>query len=483
MSQTLTPTDTENEQDQARGLYARTVEQALVYLTVCLKNAVLYGIAHPKAVESVRQAYRELMSAMDGSPLLSITRIDDQLLLEGFPLRDTSSALTSLAHTMQDRDIGQVIFEQNLALEDLERFIEILVSDADVLALHGGPEAAAQRRGLQHMTIERYRLGRAVATPEGATPRKSIEVYEDALAATRNAMAAVERGKGIDVAVVRAIVGEMLRSILEDHRSLISLAAIKSHDAYLYEHSVNVCVVSMFLGYTLGLTDAQISDLGVAALLHDVGKIFVPVEIARKPGPLTEEEWLTMQAHPLIGSRILARTRDLPELTSVVCFEHHIRYDRSGYPRITPRKPLNFYSLLVSTVDCYDSLTTIRPYRSQMQPKQAVGWMIYVGRQQFEPRILNRFAALLEVPPIGTIVKLNTGEWGAVVRGSERELGQPVVRVLVDAHSENVADKGLERDLAQRDPESRDYAIRIVDRLPADSQFAETIASALPSST
>jgi HD-GYP domain-containing protein (c-di-GMP phosphodiesterase class II) len=459
---------------------ARKVEQVLTHLMVALKNCMLYGLQHGKAVESSQEAYQAIEAALAESPTLEVTRVEQELLFEGIPLQDYSSALTSLAEMMAARDVGRVTIRAGVQPREVEALVQILVSEPGMLAMNGGPEEAARRHNITNIELLRCRTA---ATPLSITreagERHGIEIYQDALAATKNAMASVEREEAIDASVVRAIVGEMLGSILSDHRALVSLTAIKSYDDYLYEHSVNLSVISMFFGYTLGLNDNQLADLGSAALLHDVGKVFVPVEIVRKPGPLTEEEWVNMHSHPVIGARILARTRGLPELCSVVTFEHHVRWDHSGYPKLVHDKPLNFYSCLVTIVDCYDSLTTARPYRTRMSPQEAVGWMVYSGRQQFEPRLLARFAALLDVPTLGTVVRLNSGEWAVVIRGSTKDPSRPVVRLLVNDRGEDISSYGWELDLGERDPATKEYVIKVAERLPTTTDATEEIAQAL----
>lgn len=461
---------------------AKKVEQVLTQLMVALKNYMLYGSQHSKAIESAREAYRAIEATLRETPVLEVTRVEQEILFEGIPLQDYSSALASLAQMMGARDIGRLTIRAGVQPREVEALVQILVSEPGMLVINGGPEEAIRRQGVTNIELLPCRtVTSPVSVTHQASEKNSIEVYQDALAVTKQAMASVERDKAVDATVVRAIVGEMLGSILSDHRALVGLTAIKSYDEYLYEHSVNLSVICMFFGYTLGLNDNQLSDLGSAALLHDVGKVFVPVEIVRKPGPLTEEEWGNMENHPVVGARILARTPGLPELCSVVAFEHHIRWDYGGYPKLVHNKPLNFYSCLATIVDCYDSLTTTRPYRTRMSPQQAAGWMVYTGHDQFEPRLLARFAALLDVPTIGTVVRLNTGEWAVVVRGSSKDAARPAVRLLVNQGGEDISSYGWEVDLGERDPASKEYVVRIVEQLPANIETTEEIAKALAS--
>ena len=474
------PAPAAEQREGAAVARAKKVEQVLTHLMVAVKNCMLYGSQHSKAIESAREAHGAIEGALAETPVLEVTRIEQEILFEGIPLQDYSSALTSLADTMAARDVGRLTIRAGVQPREVEALVQILVSEPGMLVMNGGPEQAIRRHSVANIELLPCRT---VTTPLSVTRRgsekSSIELYQDALAVTKEAMSSVERGETVDAGMVRPIVGEMLGSLLSDHRALVGLTAIKSYDEYLYEHSVNLSVICMFFGYTLGLNDNQLADLGSAALLHDVGKVFVPVEIVRKPGPLTEEEWVNMQNHPIVGARILARTPGLPELCSVVAFEHHIRWDYGGYPKLVHNKSLNFYSCLVTIVDCYDSLTTTRPYRTRMSPQEAVGWMAYSGREQFEPRLLARFAALLDVPMIGTVVRLNTGEWAAVVRGSSKDPARPIVRLLVNQAGEDVSSHGWEADLGERDPASKEHLVKIVERLPTSAEATEEIAKAL----
>jgi HD-GYP domain-containing protein (c-di-GMP phosphodiesterase class II) len=196
----------------------------------------------------------------------------------------------------------------------------------------------------------------------------------------------------------------------------------------------------------------------------------------RKPGPLTEEEWLVMHSHPVIGARVLGTSKGIPEVCAVTAFEHHIRNDRSGYPKLTRNRPLHFYTMMMSIVDTYDSLTTARPYRAPVRPEQAVGWMLYSGASQFEPRLLTRFATLLRMYPVGAVVQLDTDEWGVITSGSQRDLSRPTVRLVVDNNGQLVRGN-REVDLAARD-HTGDFSRSITGILQPCTRIAQ-IASVL----
>lgn len=447
--------------------FSARVEEALVALATAVRNGTFYGFQHSVAAASLQETADRINALLAERPELQVNVQTDQLIFDNLPLPDYVGTLVPLAEELLAREIGRVTFLPELERRDLAVLAEVLITDPRALDLQGGAKGALEAQKVARIVLEPRRSDRR----ENQQQRDAIEIYQDAVETVRRAMSAVERGETIDSAAVRAVVEEILGAVLYDSSGLVSLAAIKSYDEYLYEHSVNVCIVSMVFGCTLGLNDRQMVDLGMAGILHDIGKVFVPLDIVRKPGPLTEEEWIVMHTHPLVGAKVLATTPGVPDLAAVIAFEHHIKHDRSGYPKVARPRPLNFYSHIVTIVDCYDSLTTVRPYRAPVRPDQAAGWMLYFGSSQFEPRLLRRFASLLRLYPPGAVIKLSTGEWAAVVGGSERDPSRPVVRLMVDPGGALV--RGFKRaDLADRDTHGG-YTRAIVDCLQPVSRIAE----------
>src|SRR6185503_6543701 len=160
---------------------------------------------------------------------------------------------------------------------------------------------------------------------------------------------------------------------------------------YTFVHIINVGILSMSLGEALGFDARMTHDLGVAALLHDVGKMAVPLEVLNKAGRFTEEEYRAMQVHPVEGARILMRTRDVPELAVLVAYEHHVRYDGAGYPKVPAGWKLNLASRICQIADVYDALRTDRPYRAGMPPEKILKIMKGDAGTYFDPDLLNVF--------------------------------------------------------------------------------------------
>ena len=442
------------------------VEEALASVTTAMRNGTFYGLHHSVALAGLQEATDRLNALLADRAELQINVQTDQFIFDNLPLPDYVGTLVPLAEELTARDVGRVTLLPDIERREVAVLAEVLITDPKALELQGGAKGALEANKVTHILLEPRR-----SDQRDDEQREALQIYQDAVDTVRRAMNAVERGQAIDAMTVRTTVEEMLGSLLYDSSGLVSLAAIKSYDEYLYEHSVNVCIVSMVFGCTLGLNEKQMMDLGMAGILHDIGKVFVPLDIVRKPGPLTEEEWMVMHTHPLVGAKVLATTPGVPDLAAVVAFEHHIKFDRSGYPKAARPRSLNFYSHICTLVDCYDSLTTVRPYRAPVRPEHAAGWMLYSGYGQFEPRLLRRFASLLRLYPVGAIVKLNTGEWAAVSSGSERDPGRPVVRMLVDANGALV--RGFKRaDLGERDTHGG-HSRSVVDCLQPVSRIAD----------
>jgi HD-GYP domain-containing protein (c-di-GMP phosphodiesterase class II) len=208
-------------------------------------------------------------------------------------------------------------------------------------------------------------------------------------------------------------------------------------------------------------------------MLHDVGKVFVPSDVVKKPGKLSEQEWQQMRTHPGEGARALAGMEDLPALTSTIALEHHVYCDGSGYPALPPQHTPHLLSRLVAIVDTYDALTTERPYRTRWTPQQSIAWMLYDARGRYDRQLMARFASRARLCPLGSLVRLARGDIAVVVGGSYEHPTRPRIKIIAgsgakqDARLVDLAentDPGLEIDVMAQPVEA---LIPYVDRLAA----------------
>ncbi|HEU4566360.1 MAG TPA: HD domain-containing phosphohydrolase, partial [Gemmatimonadaceae bacterium] len=266
---------------------------------------------------------------------------------------------------------------------------------------------------------------------------------------------------------IKRVVQGIVDQILNEETSLLGLTTLREYDEYTFVHSVNVCIFSVALGRKIGLGRRQLYELGVAALLHDVGKARVPVEIIQKPGGLDDSEWHYVRAHPWLGALTLFGVRgtsDLPYRAIVVAHEHHMKTDLTGYPRVLrPREP-SIDSKIVAVADGFDAATTRRTYQSQpFSPADVLHEMRTNPRRGMDPVIVKAFVSMVGHYPVGTLVILDTFELALVHAASPlpEAISRPTVRIISDATG-NLLYPGTLVDLAAKDPATGQFARTII---------------------
>jgi len=201
------------------------------------------------------------------------------------------------------------------------------------------------------------------------------------------------------------------------------------YDEYTFAHSVNTSILAISLGTFLSFEKPQIAALGVAAMLHDIGKLRVPLEIINKPGKLTEDEWQVVKRHPINGAFLASGIPGVTKLAMVVAFEHH-QHGPSGYPHAAARSEEHLFSHIVALVDAYEALTAARVYYSvQMPPDQAIRILVEKRGKVFHPVLVKAFVNMIGIFPVGTVLKFSSGEVGLVLHQT-RDLLRPRVLLL-----------------------------------------------------
>jgi HD-GYP domain-containing protein (c-di-GMP phosphodiesterase class II) len=195
---------------------------------------------------------------------------------------------------------------------------------------------------------------------------------------------------------------------------------------------VNVAVLSVMTGISLGYNELKLRDLGVGALLHDLGKVKIDERIYNKPGSLTSEEFDTIKLHTTYGFEMLQSMKSVNILCAHVAFQHHERFDGQGYPRGMKGKEIHDFARIVSLADVYDALTADRPYRRALRPYHAVEYLNSMGGTQFDPDLTKAFVEHIAIYPVGSYVNLNTKQKAIVVSVNKPNKTRPVVRVLTD---------------------------------------------------
>ena len=221
----------------------------------------------------------------------------------------------------------------------------------------------------------------------------------------------------------------MVDLILEEEQLLLGMTTIKDYDEYTYHHSVNVSILAVALAQRLGLSKRALTELGLVALFHDIGKIEIPSEVLNKSTSFTDEEWHMVKKHPFWGARAILKMRGIDATVAraaIVAFEHHMYHDLSGYPKTRESFELDFYSKIISLVDQYDGMTSARVYsRIPMPPDRALSIMMERAGTQLDPILFKFFINMIGVFPVGTLVMLDTRELGLVYQSDTVFLDRP----------------------------------------------------------
>lgn len=232
---------------------------------------------------------------------------------------------------------------------------------------------------------------------------------------------------------------DMLDEISKVEESMVLLTDINTNDYNLYQHSLNVCLYSMVLGISYGYSREDTRVLGLGALLHDIGKTRLSPKILHKPGRLTDQEFIEMQRHTLLGFEMLKDEPNIPLLSAHCALQHHERLDGSGYPRRLQGHEIHEYAKWIAITDSFDAMTTHRVYRPAMLPHQAVEVMYAGSGTLYEQRFLALFRDRMAIYPPGISVGLSTGESGVVAKINNNVPHRPVVRVLTGPDGTDLA--------------------------------------------
>ncbi|HET9134785.1 MAG TPA: HD domain-containing phosphohydrolase [Gemmatimonadales bacterium] len=283
---------------------------------------------------------------------------------------------------------------------------------------------------------------------------RAKRTYAHGVSVARDAVSGVRMGRAPNTRRLKRAVQLLVDQVLENELSITGLTTLRDYDAYTFTHSVNVCIFSVALGRRLGLSRLQLYDLGLAALMHDIGKARIDLALLNKEGSLEETEWRRMQAHPWLGTLTLFKMRegeDLPYRAILAAHEHHMKVDLSGYPRpIRPRR-LGLFSRLVAVADGYDAATTRRSYQADpWEPAQVLKEMWFNPGRGYDPVLVKALINLLGIYPVGTAVILDSFEIAIVAGpGSDPEqLHRPLVRIVMDASGARIPPPGQLVDLS-----------------------------------
>ena len=293
---------------------------------------------------------------------------------------------------------------------------------------------------------------------EGATLRSPVplreemqaarKVYKESIQFAKDFLTDARMGSQVDMAKSENLVESIIDSVARNADAMVSLSKLRAFDEYTFTHCINVSVLAVALGKHLKLKRRALQFLGVAGLFHDVGKALIPPEILNKPGKLTDEEFAVMQGHPAKGYDFLKRQISNQDILRGVS-EHHEKYNGNGYPKGLAARDIAPLARLIAVADVYDALTSERVYKKGMLPNKALKIMYGMREQDFFPDMVEQFIKCLGIYPVGSLVKLTSGEYGVVSASNPDAPLYPTVLVAFDVKMQPKAAQGMDLGTAE----------------------------------
>jgi HD-GYP domain-containing protein (c-di-GMP phosphodiesterase class II) len=435
----------------------------LLTLYAALRSLKLYPVENATVQKALDDLYNATWALLASEGDIEIRRTGDFLFVNSTRLRlelDNYASFSHILKLLRHFEIGVLRIRDGIDRREWQVFLSVLLSLTGREAKDDLFDELVERLGaggvrtldLEHATVENE-------SPEDLQQAREIakRTYTQGVAVTKEIMAGVRLGRTQSVKRVKRAVQLIVDQVLNNETSLVGLTTIRDYDEYTFTHSVNVCIFAVALGKKLGLSKLQLYDLGMAALLHDVGKARIPLEILNKTGSLDEHEWRVMQGHPWMGALTLFGLRgydEVPYRSILVAHEHHMKADLTGYPRPVRPRQLGIYSRIVAVADGYDAATSRRTYQTvPIEPDEVLREMWTNPRRGYDPVLVKALINLIGIYPVGTCVILDTLEVGVVcaTNPDPQLLNRPLVRLALDADGGLIPPPGQVVDLGEQD--------------------------------
>ncbi len=405
--------------------------EILRLLSRARRNAALYGAAHPFIMETFSDLQQLLQEALSRRPSIKLFIHEDTFFVENTVLLEDSLQLYPLLIAFEEREINIIQLDAGVEPWELKHLIEILNLAPKEVRQLGGAGAYLAERKVQHIKlgsaagvgVEKAGLewttglrdaedsqtsDAGIQAPPGQTRNVKVDphdAYRAGLRVMDEMTYQASRNLPLSLRKARVVVNSFIDILAEDNTALPAVAILKNYDEDTYHHSVSVSILSILIGSQLNLDRKLLITLGLAGLLHDIGKVRVPRELLAKPATLTPEEEKIVRRHTMYGAHVLRDLPGLSRLAMVVAFEHHTNYDLSGYPQVTRKEMPHLLTRIVHVADVFDAATSSRrAYRRPMLQDQVLKVILDGAGTIFDP-VVAKLALLV----LGTLSREITG--------------------------------------------------------------------------
>jgi len=393
----------------------------------------MYPAGHPAIEQKLAELDDIIHRHVRAGGSLRLDVIHGQPHVDGISFRgDGDSSHAQVLRELSELGVDSIHIAAGVTRQELLALSELLWQMRDMPA--GEPiDAQLASRNIRHVSLgrlipldTRWRVAEWPDAPTGTLD----PAYEETLFLMERAFDDASAGKGVNLRTVREVVQLLVRKIAGSSAALGQILAVKLYENLTYCHSVNVAALSLLIGKQLGFDESLISALAEAALLHDIGKTRIPLEVLRKPGALDRRERKLMEAHTVFGAEILADVDGIGPLAPTVALEHHRGIDGNGYPDLGAGVPPHLLSQIVSVADIYEAMTGARSYQDPSMPEQACLILARLAGTKLNTSLVKAFVSAITFFPIGSVVRTDRDELGVVLRTNDGEPLHPVIALV-----------------------------------------------------
>jgi len=406
----------------------KRIEESFRDFLAAIQAARLYGPGHPALKKLAGKAFESITGALNDRAEFTIGIIGEEIAFEKEVLFSLSELAKTAVGYIRERGIEKVTFIRGLEPVELEKFIALLsMAKEDV---RDNPQDRLSLMGVRNINV-----GKIGAVPGKQSLNKDL--FED----ISSPLASILNREMVDGPALKTAVNNIINNLGAQYQQLLKLNTLKRYDLGTFAHLINTSILSMHFSSKIGFPKEVILEIGLSGLFHDIGKLYISRRIIQKPGQLSTSEFSQMESHTVLGSALILQYVDtLGVMPAVVSFEHHLKYDLSGYPKLTfPRKP-HIASQIISICDTYDALAERRSYKSDYPPEAIYNLMMRGKGTTYNPLLLDKFFRVIGVWPIGSIVALSDKRVAVVSEENHDDIFSPKVKVIYPEKKEALID-------------------------------------------
>jgi putative nucleotidyltransferase with HDIG domain len=419
----------------------RAADDFMRRLAAALRGAQLYAPSHPlvqRAFDSLNESLNQLLAEQ---PSIAVGIIGNEIIVGDLPLPRAAESMGEMIRRLKSLGIERIAFEQGVTPEELQT-LAMTIAHPERRPEQSAPGVEPADPLAVFASLAHIRVGRIQTEDKKEQSAADIATIRRLYSDATNLAGAVwdtAQSEGVpDQRAARALVDSLAQAVSANRTALIALTALKNYDNYTFTHMVNVSVLTMSQARALGIDGAPLRELGLAALMHDIGKVRTPTEVLNKPSKLTDDEFAIMRMHVVDGAEILRRTPEMPAIAPVIAFEHHLRLDGTGYPFGVKRGMLNIGTQLCGIADVYDAMRSQRAYQQAFPSDRILEVLKRNDGHQFDQNLVRRFTQLLGIYPPGNLVRLDDGAIAVVIAVHAPEPFKPRVKVVVTSSGERL---------------------------------------------